>query len=121
MLLLPVVLYAALFLYALFLSDGAIFLPHQAYYKDTPEILKLKAANGNRISAVYLADPSARFTLLVSHGNAEDLGDVRYWLEDLRKAGFNVLAYDYQGYGTSEGKPSEKNAYQDEEAAYDYH
>ena len=120
MLLLPFVLYAALFLYALFLSDGAIFLPHQAYYKDTPEILKLTTANGNRISAIYLAEPSARFTLLVSHGNAEDLSDVHYWLEDLRKAGFNVLAYDYQGYGTSEGKPSEKNAYQDEEAAYDY-
>jgi fermentation-respiration switch protein FrsA (DUF1100 family) len=120
MLLLPAVLYAALFLYALFLSDSAIFLPHPSSYKDTAEIVKLTTANGNKISAIYLKDPSARFTLLVSHGNAEDLGDDRYWLEDLRKAGFNLLAYDYQGYGTSEGKPSEKNAYQDEEAAYDY-
>lgn len=120
MLLLPVVLYAALFLYALFLSDNAIFLPHPSSYKDTSEIVELTTANGNKISAIYLTNPSARFTLLVSHGNAEDLGDDRYWLEDLRKAGFNVLAYDYEGYGTSEGKPGEKHAYQDEDAAYDY-
>jgi hypothetical protein len=57
---------------------------------------------------------------LVSHGNAEDLGDDRDWYEDLRKAGFNVMAYDYQGYGTSEGKPSEKHACEDEIAVYSY-
>jgi fermentation-respiration switch protein FrsA (DUF1100 family) len=69
---------------------------------------------------VYLPNPSAKFTLLVSHGNAEDLGDDRYWLEELRRAGFSVFAYDYEGYGTSEGKASEKVLYQDEAAAYDY-
>jgi len=34
--------------------------------------------------------------------------------------GFSVFAYDYEGYGTSEGKPSEKRTYQDEIAAYSY-
>jgi abhydrolase domain-containing protein 17 len=87
---------------------------------DTPEIVKIKTANGNRIAAIYLPNPSSRFTLLVSHGNAEDLGDDRFWLEDLRRAGFSVFAYDYEGYGASEGRASEKAAYQDEAAAYDY-
>lgn len=59
-------------------------------------------------------------TLLLSHGNAEDLGDDRFGLEELRRAGFNVFAYDYEGYGTSDGKPSEQAAYRDENAAYDY-
>jgi fermentation-respiration switch protein FrsA (DUF1100 family) len=120
MLLVIVALYAGLFVYALFLSDGVIFQPHPSSTKDGPEVIKLASTDGNKISAVHLTNPSAKFTLLVSHGNAEDLGDDHYWLEDLRKAGFNVLAYDYQGYGTSEGKPSERHAYQDEEAAYDY-
>jgi fermentation-respiration switch protein FrsA (DUF1100 family) len=31
-----------------------------------------------------------------------------------------VFAYDYQGYGTSEGKPSERHAYADEDAAYNF-
>jgi fermentation-respiration switch protein FrsA (DUF1100 family) len=119
-LLLLFALYIGLVLFAVFLSDSMIFLPHPSSYRDTPEILKIGAANGSRISAVYLPNPSAKFTLLVSHGNAEDLGDDRYWLEELRRAGFSVFAYDYEGYGTSQGKASEKAVYQDEAAAYDY-
>jgi len=120
MLLWIVGIYLALLIVAVFMSDGMIFLPHPSSYRDSPEILKLTSTNGKQISAVYLPNPSARFTLLISHGNAEDLGDGHSWHEDLRRAGFSVFAYDYQGYGTSQGKPSEHNAYDDEEAAYDY-
>jgi fermentation-respiration switch protein FrsA (DUF1100 family) len=113
-------LYIGLAIYAWFFSEHQIFLPQPSSYKDSPEILKLRSTNDNLISALYLPNPSAKFTVLVSHGNAEDLGDDRDWLEDLRRAGFNVFAYDYQGYGTSQGKPSELGAYWDEDAAYDY-
>ena len=116
----PIALYLALFIYAWLFSDSAIFLPHPSSYRDDSEILKLTTRDDRRISAVYLPNTAARYTLLVSHGNAEDLGDDRYWLRDLHRAGFGVFAYDYAGYGTSEGKPGEKAAYEDEEAAYDY-
>lgn len=112
-------LYLALIILSLF-SDSLIFQPHPSSYQDDARILKLTTRNGKKISATHLLNPRAKFTLLVSHGNAEDLGDDRYWLEDLRQAGFSVLAYDYEGYGTSEGKPSEQGAYDDEDAAYDY-
>src|SRR5215813_4207671 len=108
------------FLILAFFSDGLIFLPHPSSYKDGPDVLKLTTRTGKKISALYLPNPQAKFTLLVSHGNAEDLGDDRFWLEELQRAGFSVLAYDYEGYGTSEGKPGEQAAYDDENAAYDY-
>src|SRR5438270_1543571 len=114
MLLLVTVLYLSLVLLAVFASEGMIFLPHPSSYTDSPEVLKIATAGGRKISALYLPNPSARFTLLVSHGNGEDLGDDRYWLEDLRHAGFSIFAYDYEGYGTSEGKATEKTVYQDE-------
>src|SRR5437588_7098388 len=114
------IIYASIFISGLFFAEKVLFQPHPSSYKDTPEILKFTTRDGNKISALYLANPTAKFTLLVSHGNAEDLGDDRDWLEDLRKSGFSVLAFDYQGYGTSEGKPSEKASYDDENAAYDY-
>ncbi|HLJ86215.1 MAG TPA: alpha/beta fold hydrolase [Candidatus Angelobacter sp.] len=120
MLFVPLALYLALAIFALLFSGKVIFQPHPASYKDTDGIFKIVAASGKKISAVYLPYPGAKFTLLFSHGNAEDLGDNRYWLNELNHAGFNVLAYDYEGYGTSEGAPSEKSVYQDEEAAYDY-
>lgn len=113
-------LYLALLIIAFFFSDGLIFLPHPSSYRDSPGILKLTTRKGKRISAIYLPNPAAKYTLLVSHGNAEDLGDDRVWLEDLRQAGFSVLAYDYEGYGTSEGAASEQATYDDEDAAYEY-
>jgi abhydrolase domain-containing protein 17 len=120
MVLLLCAIYVGLFLVGLFLSDSMIFLPHPSSYQDSAEILKIATASGKKISAVYLPNPSAKFTLLVSHGNAEDLGDDKYWLDSLRHAGFSVFAYDYEGYGTSEGKPSEKACYEDAAAAYEF-
>jgi abhydrolase domain-containing protein 17 len=120
MLLVIVALYLGFALFAYFLSDSMIFLPHPSSYRDSQEVIKITTASGKKISALYLPNPTARYTLLVSHGNAEDLGDDRYWLEDLRRAGFSIFAYDYEGYGTSEGKPSERAVYEDEAAAYDY-
>jgi fermentation-respiration switch protein FrsA (DUF1100 family) len=57
---------------------------------------------------------------LFSHGNAEDIGRSLATLEKLNAMGFSIFAYDYQGYGTSAGTPSEANAYRDIEAAYNY-
>ena len=50
----------------------------------------------------------------------EDLGEILPRLRDLRDIGFNIFSYDYQGYGTSQGRPSVAGAYQDVNAAYEY-
>ena len=42
------------------------------------------------------------------------------FLYKLRDQGFSVFAYDYHGYGASSGRATEKNAYLDINAAYDY-
>lgn len=73
-----------------------------------------------KITALYLKNPRASYTILVSHGNAADLGDYYYFLKMLQRRGYSVFSYDYQGYGTSTGYPSEKHVYADITAAYDY-
>jgi len=113
-------IYLIALIVAAFFSDQMIFQPQQAGYRDNPAILKLTSSDGAKISATYWANPDATFTVLFSHGNAEDIGDDQALLERIRAAGFAVLAYDYQGYGTSEGKPSERHAYDDEDAAYNF-
>lgn len=112
--------YLMLFLVAAFLSDRMIFQPQRSSYADTSDIIKLTTADGTRISAVYLPNPAAAYTLLFSHGNAEDIGDNRLFFQQLRDAKFAVFAYDYHGYGTSGGTPSEKAVYSDIDAAYEY-
>ncbi len=112
--------YALLVLGFYFLSDSVIFAPPPASYKDNPNIIKIPLDDAKKISAIYLAHPQAKYTILFSHGNAEDLGHVLPFLQRFHQQGFSVFAYDYEGYGTSEGKPSEKNSYQDILAAYHY-
>ena len=115
-----VLAYLSLAAYAAFLSDRSIFLPQPASYRDSDEILKIPVRDGIRISARYLPNPKADLTVLYSHGNAEDLGRAAGKLERLQQLGFAVFAYEYQGYGTSDGKASARNAIQDINAAYRY-
>lgn len=116
----PVLLYAILCFYAWFFSEALIFQPPKPHYRDTGDIIKLPVQDGVSISARYLANPQARFTILYSHGQSEDLGDSAEALTVLRRLGVAVFTYDYEGYGTSEGRPSEARAYRDIDAAYDY-
>jgi len=113
-------IYAAILLFIYFYSDRMIFLPHPSSYEDGDDILKIETEDGVYISALYLPKEEAEFTILHSHGNAEDIGDLRELLEEFNNKGFSVFAYDYHGYGTSESRPSEKNTYRDIEAAYKY-
>lgn len=62
-------------------------------------------------------------TILYSHANAEDLGNIYPWCKFLSKMlNVNVMAYDYTGYGLAhdQGEPSEENCYADIDAAYSY-
>ncbi|HEX6879950.1 MAG TPA: alpha/beta hydrolase [Terriglobales bacterium] len=134
-----VALYIALIVLAL-LSDRLLFQPQGSTYQDSDliaaargmgigdaRVFKVRSTtydNGSKhikpatLTALYLPNPEARFTLLFSHGNAEDLGADLPLLDIYRRAGFAVFAYDYRGYGTSEGRASESGVYADAEAAY---
>src|SRR5258705_13706596 len=73
------------------------------------EDLTLKTLDGERLHAWFLpAKGEPRGALLLSHGNAgtiEDRLDVaRFFVE----ARVSVLLYDYRGYGSSTGSPSEE-------------
>jgi uncharacterized protein len=57
--------------------------------------------------------------VLLFHGNAGNIGDRVPHIALLTAAGFDVLAFDYRGYGRSAGRPSERATYEDARAAYD--
>lgn len=118
--LIPIGVLLGLLIIAVFFADRAIFRPQSSSYKDTADIIKLKTRGGEQISARYQENPQASYTILFSHGNAEDIGMIEPFTWRLRDMGLNVLTYDYQGYGTSSGSASEENAYEAIEAAYNY-
>ncbi|MCL2700533.1 MAG: alpha/beta hydrolase [Phycisphaerae bacterium] len=119
------VLLAGAYLFGVIVATGCInrimyHPPRPASYSDGEGILKLTTADGTKIAAMHLQNPAARYTILYSHGNGEDMGQMEPYYRMFDSAGYNVLAYDYHGYGTSEGSPSEEATYADIDAAYDY-
>ncbi|HUF12386.1 MAG TPA: alpha/beta hydrolase [Longimicrobiales bacterium] len=80
----------------------------------------VRTSDGVDLAALHLPNPDARFTILYSHGNAEDLGNILPVLEEIHALGFAVFAYDYRGYGGSGGTPSVAGVLLDAEAVHEH-
>jgi alpha-beta hydrolase superfamily lysophospholipase len=80
----------------------------------------LRAPDGNRIFSWYVRNPHASKTILLSHGSCGDLSDCVGLINKLVAAGASVFAYDYEGFGLSQGTPGVDVICADGLAAYDY-
>ncbi len=85
-----------------------------------PDEIKLHTSEGNDITVVYLPNEQAAYTVLFSYGNGDSVEQRYGFLKELKQHGWAVCAYDYPGYGTSTGSPSESGCYAAINAAYDY-
>jgi len=85
-----------------------------------PGQVKLHAADGNDITAVFLPNPQAAYAILFSYGNGDDVAQRYDYFQQLRAHGWAVCGYDYPGYGTSTGSPTESGCYAAINAAYDF-
>lgn len=78
------------------------------------------AEDGVKIHGWFAPAESAKATLVISHGNAGNLSHRYLLMRSLLRHKFNVLMYDYRGYGRSEGTPDEEGIYKDGRAFFDY-
>mmetsp|Transcript_92346 Transcript_92346/g.258074 ORF Transcript_92346/g.258074 Transcript_92346/m.258074 type:complete len:275 (+) Transcript_92346:67-891(+) len=114
---------------------GIVFQPPPPTYDGEPwrmnrgeELIQhhwISKDNGNLIPAYYFTAEGAHFTMLFSHGNAEDLGGIRRYFHDFStELRVNVFLYEYTGYGQYHsqcpGQPREQDVYSDIEAAFRY-
>jgi abhydrolase domain-containing protein 17 len=111
-------IYILLSLSTLLIANWMIHHPPARKYGAFDGEASLTTSDGVKLSAFWYPCPNATHTILFSHGNGEDLLALLPHLREFQRAGFNVFAYDYRGYGRSEGKPNEKGLYRDIEAAY---
>lgn len=118
--------YVLITAFAYFMQDGMVYFPTREIAV-TPRDMGLEyrditftTRDGKRISAWLIPSDKPKGTVLFCHGNA---GNISHRLDSIRvfhMLHYNVLIFDYRGYGVSEGKPSEKGTYLDAEAAWNY-
>ena len=78
-------------------------------------------AGAAQLQGWWIPAASARYTAVYLHGEAGNLGDTLTALGELQKAGLNVLAFDYRGYGKSQFQhPTEASLRQDANWALEY-
>jgi fermentation-respiration switch protein FrsA (DUF1100 family) len=92
-----------------------------------PGIFESRAFTGGgkaSLNALVLrhADKEARYWILfcLPAGASTQVRDVQDQLKRLWTLGYNVLAFDYRGFGASAGSPTEQGLYDDATAAYRY-
>ena len=105
------IVYAIVTVCAHFYSSGVLFQPGHASRSEPDGVRYIPQPDGGSLAAIYLPNPTAKYTLWFFHGNAEALGDLEPLLRTINARGYAVFAIDYPGYGRSSGVPSEKSVY----------
>jgi pimeloyl-ACP methyl ester carboxylesterase len=76
-----------------------------------------EAADGIKLHGWFVPHDSPRAVVLFAHGNAGNISHREDLFRALNQLGVAVLAYDYRGYGRSEGTPNEAGVVADGRAA----
>jgi hypothetical protein len=83
------------------------------------EDVYMTSADGTKLHGWYLDHPEPKAHLLFCHGNGEHVAYTAPGLQYLRdEFDVAVLAFDYRGYGRSEGSPNEPGVLADGQAAH---
>lgn len=85
------------------------------------EDVRFHSADGTLLAGWFMPSPNqALATIVHMHGNAQNMSAHWPYAEWLLARGFNVFAFDYRGYGNSQGRPDPKGLFEDAIAALDY-
>ena len=85
--------------------------------------LAIKTADGVTLSAWHIKPPAEkrrRVTVVQFHGNAENMTTHFMYVAWLAPLGFDVVTFDYRGYGKSEGTPDRAGTVRDGQAVLHY-
>lgn len=109
------------------LYDNMLFFPSKQFATDFDKLggfdkedASFVSASGAKLHAWYVPVPHSRGTVIISHGNAGNISYRVPLMEMFLKQNLAVLAFDYQGYGKSDGKPTIDHVCEDGLAAYDF-
>jgi fermentation-respiration switch protein FrsA (DUF1100 family) len=103
------------------LLDALLYFPETVADSRVPDggaDVWVETGDGERLHGWWF-DAQAEATrgqVVVCHGNAGSVRDRLPYAQLLSSIGYDVLLFDYRGYGRSSGRPSERGTYEDARA-----
>jgi uncharacterized protein len=109
-----------------FRQSSLVFFPYRTL-EATPESfgmpyedVRVESSDNTMLHGWLVLADSSLGTILFCHGNGGNISHRLDLISLWRSMGYDVLGFDYQGYGQSEGSPSEEATYADVRAYWDY-
>ena len=118
-----IIAYIVVIIFVYFYQRNLLYHPSENNYQnDTIQFnhqeIFIKVNNEIKLKSWIINKDLKNFkTLVFFHGNAGDLSNRIYKLNELDKLNINILLISWRGFSGNEGYPTEKNLYEDAEAA----
>ena len=115
--------YLVVMIFIYFYQRNLLYHPSENNYQNDELKFNYKEVNINveddiKLKSWFIKKDLSNFkTLLIFHGNAGDLSNRIYKLNELNKLKINILLISWRGFSGNNGTPTEKNLYKDAEAA----
>ena len=121
-----VVAYLVVLVFIYFYQRNLLYHPSENNYQNDEvefnyEEVYIEVENEIKLKSWLINKDFNKFkTLLIFHGNAGDLSNRIYKLNELNKLEINILLISWRGFSGNKGSPTEKNLYKDAEAAINW-
>ena len=118
-----IIAYLVLLVFIYFYQRNLLYHPTENNYQNDKiqfsyEEIFIKVDDKIKLKSWILEKNLKKFkTLVFFHGNAGDLSNRIYKLNELNKLDINILLISWRGFSGNEGFPTEQNLYKDAEAA----
>ncbi|MCD6413044.1 MAG: alpha/beta hydrolase [Elusimicrobia bacterium] len=119
-------IYVFMALIGYFFQKGLIYDPSRRFVKNPENVglnyedVYFETSDGIKLNGWFVPQPAGGKVILFCHGNADNISFFCDSIKQFRDLGFGVFAFDWRGYGRSEGSPSEKGTYLDVLAAWNW-
>jgi len=118
--------YLVIILFVYFYQRNLLYNPNENNYLNDKidfnyKEIFIKTDENIELKSWFIEKDLKKFkTILLFHGNAGNLFNRVYKLNEINKLDLNVLIISWRGFSGNEGKPTEKNLYHDAEKAVNW-
>ncbi len=118
-----VIAYLIVMIFIYFYQRNLMYHPSENNYQDDQvqfnyEVVNIEVDSEIKLKSWLIKKNLNKLkTLLIFHGNAGDLSNRIYKLNELNKLDINILLISWRGFSGNKGSPTEKNLYEDADAA----